>query len=100
MIVREAARRAGKGWPTIFLLALAYAVIEESLICQTLFNPFYFGFNLLREAYIPALGMAHGGRFLCSHCTRSGASPPRLRSSNHSSRLARPSLGSAGPAWC
>ena len=57
VIVREAARRAGKGWPTIFLLALAYAVIEEGLVCQTLFNPSYFGFDLLREAYIPALGM-------------------------------------------
>src|ERR1700754_3872680 len=53
VLVREAARRAGKGWPTIFLLALAYAVIEEGLVCQTLFNPSYFGFNLLREAYIP-----------------------------------------------
>ena len=50
-------RRAGKGWPTIFLLAVAYGVVEEGLACQTLFNPSYFGFNLLREAYIPALGM-------------------------------------------
>ena len=57
VLIREAARRAGKGWPTIFLLALAYGVIEEGLACQTLFNPSYFGFNLLREAYIPALGM-------------------------------------------
>ena len=57
VLIREVARRAGKGWPTIFLLALAYGVIEEGLACQTLFNPSYFGFNLLREAYIPALGM-------------------------------------------
>jgi hypothetical protein len=55
--IREAARRAGKGWPTIFLLALAYAAIEEGLVCQTLFNPSYFGFELLREANIPFLGM-------------------------------------------
>jgi hypothetical protein len=57
VLIREAARRAGKGWPTIFLLALAYGAIEEGLACQTLFNPTYLGFNLLREAYIPALGM-------------------------------------------
>ena len=57
VIIREAARRAGKGWPTIFLLALAYAAIEEGLVCQTLFNPSYFGLDLLREGYIPALGM-------------------------------------------
>jgi hypothetical protein len=57
VIIREVARRAGKGWPTMFLLALAYAAIEEGLVCQTLFNPHYFGLDLLREAYIPALGM-------------------------------------------
>jgi hypothetical protein len=57
VLIREAARRAGKGWPTIFLLALAYGMIEEGLACQTLFNPSYFGLNLLREAYIPALGI-------------------------------------------
>jgi hypothetical protein len=57
VLIREVARRAGKGWPTIFLLALAYALIEEGLACQTLFNPHYVGFELLREAYIPALGM-------------------------------------------
>jgi hypothetical protein len=55
--IREVARRARRGWPTIFLLALAYAAIEEGLVCQTLFNPSYFGFDLLREAYIPFLGM-------------------------------------------
>src|SRR4051794_17598070 len=57
VLVREAARRAGKGWLNIFLLAMAYGLIEEGVACQTLFNPSYFGFNLLREAYVPALGM-------------------------------------------
>jgi hypothetical protein len=57
VLIRESARRNGKGWPTMFLLALAYALIEEGLVCQTLFNPSYFGFDLLREAYIPTLGM-------------------------------------------
>ena len=57
VLIREVARRAGKGWPTMILLALAFGAIEEGLICQTLFNPSYFGFELLREAYIPALGV-------------------------------------------
>src|SRR3954465_3570670 len=37
--VRGAGRRAGRGWPTLFLLALAYGLIEEALVTQTLFNP-------------------------------------------------------------
>ncbi len=57
VLIRESARRAGRGWPTMLLLALAYGMIEEGLVTQTLFNPSYFGFNLLRETYLPALGM-------------------------------------------
>lgn len=57
VLIRETARRAGKGWPTLLLLAGAFGVVEEGLVCQTLFNPSYFGFNLLREAYLPSLGM-------------------------------------------
>jgi hypothetical protein len=57
ILVREAARRAGRGWPTMILLALAYAVVEEGLVIQTLFNPSCFGFELLRGAYIPTLAI-------------------------------------------
>jgi hypothetical protein len=57
VIIREVARRAGKGWPTLFLLALAYGAIEEGLLCQTLFNSSYFGLHLLQEAYLPFLGI-------------------------------------------
>jgi len=57
LLIREAARRAGRGWATILLLALSYGVIEEGLVTQTLFNPSYFGLDLLRETYVPALGM-------------------------------------------
>ena len=39
------------------MLALAFGVIEEGMVCQTLFNPHYFGFDLFREAYLPVLGM-------------------------------------------
>lgn len=57
ILVREVARRAGRGWPTIFLLALAYGIFEEGLVCQTLFNPNCYGLRLLDEAFIPALGI-------------------------------------------
>lgn len=57
ILVRESARRAGRGWPTMILLALAFAVVEEGLATQTLFNPSYFGFDLRSEAYIPALDL-------------------------------------------
>lgn len=57
LLVREMARRSGRGWPAILLLGLAYAIVEEGLITQTLFNPSYYGHELLNAAYIPALGI-------------------------------------------
>ena len=59
LLIREVARRRGLGWPGIFVLALAYAVIEEAFTTQTLFNPNYLHLNLhlLEPAYIPALGI-------------------------------------------
>jgi hypothetical protein len=55
--VREIARRSGRGWATIVLLALAYGLIEEGVAIQTLFNPNYLGLHLLAEANIPSLGI-------------------------------------------
>jgi hypothetical protein len=59
LLIREVVRRTGRGWPTILVLAFAYAVFEEALTTQTLFNPNYLHLNLhlLQPAYIPALGI-------------------------------------------
>lgn len=57
LVVREVARRLGRGWPTIVLLALAYGLLEEGIVIQTLFNPNYLGLHLLQQAFIPALGI-------------------------------------------
>ncbi|MFF1925623.1 hypothetical protein ACFVW8_34250 [Streptomyces sp. NPDC058221] len=46
LLVREAARRAGRGWPTMILLGAAYALVEEGLVDQMLWNPHYGGFDL------------------------------------------------------
>jgi hypothetical protein len=59
LLVREVARRRGFGWGAILTLGLAYAVVEEALALQTLFNPDFLKLNLhlLAPAYIPVLGM-------------------------------------------
>jgi len=56
LLVRETARRRGKRWPTMILLALAYALIEEGLTTQSLFNPDYAGQRLLDYGYMAAIG--------------------------------------------
>jgi hypothetical protein len=59
ILIRELTRRSGRGWPTILLLGVAYAIIEEAFTTQTLFNPDIFGMHmhLLSHAWIPALGI-------------------------------------------
>lgn len=55
---REVTRRAGRGWPTLLGLGLAYGIVEEALATESLFNPHYLGAHLLDFGYVPALGLA------------------------------------------
>lgn len=57
LLVREVTRRTGRGWLTLLVLALAFGLLEEGVLDQTLFNPHYHGLNLLAYGYVPALGI-------------------------------------------
>ena len=59
VLIRETARRTGRGWPAMLMLGAAYALIGEGLLSQSLFNPDYMKkhLHLLAPAYIPAMGM-------------------------------------------
>jgi len=59
VLIREIARRTGRGWPTMLMLGAAYTLIGEGLVSQSLFNPDYMHkhLHLLAPAYIPALGI-------------------------------------------
>lgn len=57
VLIRELVRRRGWGYPSLVLLALAYAILEEGVTTQSLFNPNYVGQRLLDPGYIHFLGM-------------------------------------------
>jgi hypothetical protein len=102
LLIREAVRRTRRGWPSIFLLALAYAVVEEAFTTQTLFNPNYLHFNmhLLDHGYIPALGIgAWWTVFVLSlHVIWSISASIALVESSVPDRAATPWLGRVGLA--
>jgi hypothetical protein len=51
VLIREAARRTGRRWPTMLLLALAYGLFEEGPVDQMLWNPHYAGIDEFGVAY-------------------------------------------------
>jgi hypothetical protein len=59
VLIRETARRTGRGWPMMLMLGAADALIGEGLVTQSLFNHDYLKMHmhLLDHAYIPALGV-------------------------------------------
>ena len=57
ILIRETARRRGLGWPGIFGLSLAYAIVEEGVVIQSLFNANFMELRLLDYGYVPAVGM-------------------------------------------
>lgn len=56
VLIRELARKNGRGWPTMVTLALAYAVVEEAFATQSWFNPNFAGLRLLDYGYVESLG--------------------------------------------
>ncbi|MET9706451.1 hypothetical protein [Streptomyces griseus] len=39
VLIREAARRTGRGWPTMLLLSAAFGLVQAGVVDQSLFNP-------------------------------------------------------------
>lgn len=58
LLIREVVRRGNGGWPAIVVFAAAFAVVEEGLGTQSLFNPDYAHAHLLAAGYLPSLGIA------------------------------------------
>jgi hypothetical protein len=102
VLIRETTRRAGRGWPSMLLLALAFGLIQAGLIDQSLFNPDYRGISYwddLREpTLIPALGVSAymALTFLSGHVFGSICAPIALAESLFPERRTTPWLGPVG----
>jgi hypothetical protein len=57
LLIREVARRTGRGWTAILLLGAAYGLIEAGLFDGSLFNPGYENLDF-SDGYIASLGFS------------------------------------------
>jgi hypothetical protein len=98
LLIREVVRRAGYGWPTMMIFALAYGVIEEGFTTFTLFNPNWLVPNMLDYGYIPALGIALPWTLfvLGLHSVWSVSVPIAIMETLAASRRTTPWLGKTG----
>lgn len=56
VLIREIVKRKGGSWMVYLVLAVAYAVFEEGIVNQSIFNPDYMHLHLLAYGYWPLLG--------------------------------------------
>jgi hypothetical protein len=102
LLIREVVRRTRHGWPSIFLLGLAYGIVEEAFTTQSLFNHDYLRLNLhlLDPGYIPALGIGAWWTIfvLALHTIWSIATPIAIVEATVPDRAATPWLGRIGLA--
>jgi hypothetical protein len=81
LIIREVARRTGRGWPTILLLGLGFGIVQAGLIDHSMFNPAYrdieYWDELFAPTFVPALGVSAGAglTFVTGHLVWSVAVP-------------------------
>jgi hypothetical protein len=104
LLIRESVRRAGRGWPSMLLLGLAFGLAEAGLIDQSLFNPDYRAipyWDELREpTLVPAIGVSAtmAVDFLAGHVFGSIGAPIALAEALFPDRRTRPWLRPVGLA--
>jgi hypothetical protein len=102
LIIREVARRTGRGWPTILLLGLAFGVLQAGLIDHSMFNPSYreieYWDELFTPTFVPALGvsLAPAVAFTTGHMIWSIAVPIAMIEALDPGRRTIPWLGRLG----
>ncbi len=102
VLIREVARRLGRGWPTMLLLATAFGLIEAGLVDQSLFNPDYREipyWSAMREpTFLPWFGTSAymALTFVAGHVFGSIAAPIALAESWWPARRREPWLGIPG----
>jgi hypothetical protein len=104
VLIREAVRRTGRGWPAIVLLSAAFGLVQAGLIDQSLFNPDFVdepSWDRDRlPTHIPELGLSAKYLlvFVAGHVIWSFGAPIAVIEACAPRYAARPWLGRTGIA--
>ena len=99
LLIRDLVRRTGRGWGAILLLGAGYALLEEGLLDQMLFNEHYSDhYDMVTVTYVPFLGTGLYGLLsvLAVHALWSMAVPIALMEALVPDRAQQPWLGRPG----
>ncbi|MRK01216.1 hypothetical protein GEV27_06740 [Aeromicrobium sp. S22] len=58
LLIRELARRTGRGWPTVLLLAVAFGVFQAGVVDQSLFNPAYGRYDFQHPLHVEIIDIS------------------------------------------
>ncbi|MCL3818809.1 hypothetical protein [Aeromicrobium wangtongii] len=58
ILIREVTRRAGRGWPTVLLLAAAFGVLQAGVVDQSLFNPEYARYDFQHPLHVDGIDIS------------------------------------------
>lgn len=96
VVIREVAVRTGRAWPTMLILAIAYGVLEEGLVTQSLFSPSFNGLALNEYGQLAGIGVPWALFVLTIHSVWSIVVPTVLVESLFPARIGKPWLGIPG----
>jgi hypothetical protein len=100
LLIRDLVRRSGRGWPAFLALALAYGLLEEGIVDQSLFNPDFMHLHLLAYGFWPILGTSPFWAIsvITGHVAWSMAVPVGMTESLFPEQSRQPWLGRVGLA--
>lgn len=58
ILIREVARRSGRGWPTVLLLAAAFGVLQAGVVDQSLFNPDFGRYDFQHPLHVDGIDIS------------------------------------------
>jgi hypothetical protein len=98
VLIRELVRRSGQGWPAFVALAMAYGLIAEGIVDQSLFNPDFMHLHILAYGFWPILGTSPFWAIsvITGHVAWSMAVPVGMTESLFPAQSRQPWLGRVG----